>query len=374
MCAGISTSSPGPRPTRGHRRGERIAAAGGKREVLDAEIVGIARLEAVAFAADAVAEQRPGADHLGEGVDLFLTDDVHGLVLPFNDAGLRPAVRSRGRGRRAPRSRARDRSDPCRPPSRASSSSRLMASRNRCRSAAAVEQREAVADGVGVVDVVGDEDHAEPRARAWATRRSTTAAWCTPSAEVGSSRISTLAPKWTRAGDRHALALAARQRADRLARVADVDADVGHLLARRSRWRASMSKRRNGPQPLHRLAAEEEVARDRSSAGSCARSWKTVAMPRSSASRGEREDAPACRRSGSRRCSARCTPERILISVDLPAPLSPSRQCTSPGQTVDARRPASAMTEPKCLLTSRSSMTGRAVAHRGSPSAPCARM
>ena len=35
-----------------------------------------------------------------------------------------------------------------------------------------------------------------PRARASATSFSTTDAWCTPSAEVGSSRISTLAPKY----------------------------------------------------------------------------------------------------------------------------------------------------------------------------------
>src|SRR6478609_171076 len=31
--------------------------------------------------------------------------------------------------------------------------------------------------------------------------------------------------------------------------------------------------------------------------------------------------------------SGRCTPERILISVDLPAPLSPTRPHTSPGWT-----------------------------------------
>ena len=35
-----------------------------------------------------------------------------------------------------------------------------------------------------------------PRSRAWAMKRSTTPASFTPSAEVGSSRITTLAPKW----------------------------------------------------------------------------------------------------------------------------------------------------------------------------------
>ena len=40
-----------------------------------------------------------------------------------------------------------------------------------------------------------------------------------------------------------------------------------------------------------------------------------------------------------------CTPERILMSVDLPAPLSPSTQVTSPARTVVVI-PSSAMTVP----------------------------
>ena len=53
-----------------------------------------------------------------------------------------------------------------------------------------------------------------------------------------------------------------------------------------------------------------------------------------------------------------CTPDSVLISVDLPAPLSPSRQCTSPALTV-SDTPASATTGPKCLTSSCTSISGR---------------
>src|SRR4051812_13772156 len=79
-------------------------------------------------------------------------------------------------------------------------------------------------------------------------------------------------------------------------------------------------------------------------------------MPRFSAFLGEVNvtSAPSRRISPS---SGRCTPDRILMSVDLPAPLSPSRQCTSPGATATetSRR---ARTVPKNLLTRRSSIRG----------------
>ena len=66
-------------PDGGHRRGERVAAAGGEREVLDAEMFGVSRLEPFALVADAIAEQRAGADHSRDRVDLFLADLVHAL-------------------------------------------------------------------------------------------------------------------------------------------------------------------------------------------------------------------------------------------------------------------------------------------------------
>ncbi len=45
-------------PDGGHRRGERIAAARGEREMLDAEMLRVARFERFAFIADAIAEKR----------------------------------------------------------------------------------------------------------------------------------------------------------------------------------------------------------------------------------------------------------------------------------------------------------------------------
>jgi len=45
--------------------------------MLDAEIAGVARLEAVAFAADAVAEQRLVADRRGDRRGLFVAYGIH---------------------------------------------------------------------------------------------------------------------------------------------------------------------------------------------------------------------------------------------------------------------------------------------------------
>ena len=60
------------------------------------------------------------------------------------------------------------------------------------------QDREPVADRQRVLDVVGDEDDAEAlRPGARSTWRSTIAASLTPSADVGSSRISTRAPKYS---------------------------------------------------------------------------------------------------------------------------------------------------------------------------------
>src|SRR3954467_8314655 len=52
-----------------------------------------------------------------------------------------------------------------------------------------------------------------------------------------------------------------------------------------------------------------------------------------------------------------CNPEMILISVDLPAPLSPSTQATSPARTVRLM-PSSATIGPKALPTSVISTSG----------------
>jgi two-component system CheB/CheR fusion protein len=52
-----------------------------------------------------------------------------------------------------------------------------------------------------------------------------------------------------------------------------------------------------------------------------------------------------------------CTPERILMNVDLPAPLSPSRQLISPART-SSETPSSATTAPKYLEMLRASSSG----------------
>ena len=60
--------------------------------------------------------------------------------------------------------------------------------------------------------------------------------------------------------------------------------------------------------------------------------WCTVAMPRSLASRGL-SNATASPSISIAPEVGLWTPDRILISVDLPAPLSPSRHSTSPACT-----------------------------------------
>src|SRR5882672_4416298 len=90
--------------------------------------------------------------------------------------------------------------------------------------------------------------------------------------------------------------------------------------------------------------------------GTVARSWNTTEMPAARASRGppNRTLAPSMRNSPS---SCGWTPDRILIRVDLPAPLSPSTHVTSPART-SIEMSFSAITLPKYLLTWRTSRRG----------------
>ena len=59
--------------------GKAIGAARSKRELADAEMLGIALLEALAFAVVAVAEQLARADHPCDRLDLFLAGQIHGI-------------------------------------------------------------------------------------------------------------------------------------------------------------------------------------------------------------------------------------------------------------------------------------------------------
>src|SRR3954452_20231344 len=90
--------------------------------------------------------------------------------------------------------------------------------------------------------------------------------------------------------------------------------------------------------------------------GVIARSWNTVAMPRSIAPRGDSKSTSSPSTS-SVPLVGWCTPESVLISVDLPAPLSPSRHSTSPARTSIVMS-SSAITWPKYLETPRASRTG----------------
>ena len=127
--------------------------------------------------------------------------------------------------------------------------------------AAPVEQREAVADRVGVVDVVGDEDDAEtarPRLRDVAQHDAGLL-----DAEGGGRLVEDqhLGAEVDRAGDRHRLPLAAGEGADRLLGVADLDPHLGELVAGDPVGRLDVEAAERPPAD-RRLRAEEEVARD----------------------------------------------------------------------------------------------------------------
>ena len=90
--------------------------------------------------------------------------------------------------------------------------------------------------------------------------------------------------------------------------------------------------------------------------------------PRPSAARGEsmRTSRPSTRM---RPASGCVIPERTLISVDLPAPFSPSRQCTSPARI--ARLMSSFATTPGNALVMPISSTAGASAPAVEPASCC---
>src|SRR5690606_34679901 len=79
-------------------------------------------------------------------------------------------------------------------------------------------------------------------------------------------------------------------------------------------------------------------------------------MPASSASRGVEKET-GCPSTRKVPLVGLCTPDSVLMRVDLPAPLSPRRQSTSPRRTF-METPASATTGPKCFTRSRTSISG----------------
>ena len=209
--------------------------------------------------------------------------------------------------------------------------------------AAAVEEHEVVADRVGVMRVVRDEDHADAAlgrlhdvakhdARLLdAERRRRLVEDQHAGAEVD------------RARDRDRLPLAARQRADRLVGVADVDAHLRHLLARPSSSRRRYRSRLQGPSPSSAPRPGRSCARSTSAAPSPdpgRRSRSRVARVARRAEvhlRSLHQHAPLV---------VRVDAGEDLDKLDLPAPLSPRMHVTSPAFTC-AETSFSATTLPK---------------------------
>ena len=196
---------------------------------------------------------------------------------------------------------------------------------------------------------------ASPRRLVSLTMRSTCDACLTPSAAVGSSRISTRAPKCTA----RAMARDCRSPPDRpptRRSPSSMRVMPKSCTALTAISLASLrSNLLNGPQPLVGSTPTKKL-RPMLIKGNVPPNWWTVAIPRPAASRG-----PANATSWpSIRIFPRVglwTPASVLMSVDLPAPLSPSRHSTSPAFTFSETSFNTSM-GPKDLSTRCSSRTG----------------
>ena len=197
---------------------------------------------------------------------------------------------------------------------------------------AAPHHDDAVGDLEDVVDVVGDEEHGVAGVAHLLDEAQHAVGLL--DAEIVGRLVEDdhLGGELHGARDGDRLALAARQRAH-----------ASHR--RRASWRCRRARARPGAEP--RSFAKSSGAKTPSQAsltgsrprnrlraidrsGASEVSWWMVSMPRSMASRAEadRHLAGRARRSSPR--STGKTPEIALMSVDLPAPLSPSRATTSP--------------------------------------------
>ena len=121
--------------------------------------------------------------------------------------------------------------------------------------------------------------------------------------------------------------------------------------ARRNR-RPCGSQRRPGE-----LAAGEEVVAGRTGCRTGRGPGRRSRCPSSRASAGDPNVDRLAVELDRRPASSRCAPLMHLISVDLPAPLSPSRASTSPARTSSATS-SSASTAPKRFVTSRTASAG----------------
>ena len=151
---------------------------------------------------------------------------------------------------------------------------------------AAVEDQEPVADRVGVARVVGDEDHGQTLLAGFDDALQHDARLLDTEGRGGLVEDQHLGAEVAGAGDGDRLALAARQRADRLFGVADVDAHAGHLFLGDPLGLTLVDPPSADP-PILVGSAPRKKFRHTDISGTIARSWYTVAMPASSASRGE---------------------------------------------------------------------------------------
>src|SRR6218665_1081836 len=183
---------------------------------------------------------------------------------------------------------------------------------------------------------------------------STLAVWRPPSAEVGSSRISTLAPK----KPARAMATPWRSPPDKVPTACSGSRSrmpIRCISAIVTWFACRMSKRLNGPQPLVGSRPMKKL-RVTDISGIIARSWNTVAMPAFMAWRGLSSTTSAPLTSMVPP-EGLCTPDMVLMKVDLPAPLSPSRQWHSPAWMAN-ETPDRAMMLPNRFSIARISTNG----------------
>ena len=209
--------------------------------------------------------------------------------------------------------------------------------------AAVAEDRDRVGDRQHVVEEMRDEDDAAAagaQPRSTSNRRSTSGG---DSAEVGSSRMMMRAPEnSTRASS----ISCCRPIGSEPMRALRIDVDAEARRAARAR-RATMRAPVDDAEPRRRLLAEKDVLGD-GEVGHDAQLLMHHADAGGQRIARRAEVHLAARRSSCGRRYSRCTPAMIFISVDLPAPFSPTRPWISPARSAKSTS-RSAATPPNDL-------------------------
>ena len=133
-----------------------------------------------------------------------------------------------------------------------------------------------------------------------------------------------------RLGDLDDLLLGDRERADQRAGLRPVTPRPASSSSVSRRIRAVSTRPPRGAARGRARCSRRSVR-----SGSRLNSWKTVETPGALGLHRVAEASPARRRPRSCRCRAGETPASIFISVDLPAPFSPTRPCTCPARSVE---------------------------------------